>query len=49
VPLLADIPVMGGLFERRIRVDDRSELLVFVTPRIIEAPETGENALEFRP
>ncbi|QGM21063.1 type IV pilus secretin PilQ [Spiribacter sp. 2438] len=49
VPLLADIPVMGGLFERRIRVDDRSELLVFVTPRIIEAPETGLNALEFRP
>ena len=46
VPLLADLPVVGELFERRIRVDDRSELLVFVTPRILDAPRRPGDALE---
>jgi len=46
VPLLADLPVVGGLFERRTRVNDRSELLVFVTPRILEDTAGEPNALE---
>lgn len=36
VPLLSRLPVLGGLFTRRAKVDDRTELLVFVTPRILE-------------
>ena len=36
VPLLGDIPVVGWLFKRTIRVDDKTELLIFVTPKIVK-------------
>ena len=35
IPLLADIPVLGWLFKNRSENDDRTELLVFITPKII--------------
>ena len=35
VPLLGDIPVVGNLFKRTGRTDDRTELLIFLTPRVI--------------
>ena len=38
VPILGDIPIIGNLFKRRSRNDDRVELLIFLTPRII-SPE----------
>jgi type IV pilus assembly protein PilQ len=34
VPYLADIPVLGLLFRARKENDDRTEFLVFITPRI---------------
>lgn len=34
VPFFGDLPVFGWLFKRRVESDDRSEILVFVTPRI---------------
>lgn len=34
-PVLGDIPVLGNLFKKRTRRDNRTELLVFLTPRII--------------
>ncbi|MDJ0750491.1 MAG: type IV pilus secretin PilQ [Woeseiaceae bacterium] len=36
VPFLADIPVAGNLFKSRQRTDNKAELLIFVTPRILE-------------
>ena len=36
VPMLGDIPLMGNLFKRTLRQDDKTELLVFVTPKIIK-------------
>jgi len=36
VPLLGDIPYLGNLFKRTIRTDDKRELLMFITPRIME-------------
>jgi type IV pilus assembly protein PilQ len=36
VPLLGDIPGLGRLFKNTIDVDDKAELLVFVTPKIIK-------------
>ena len=36
VPLLGDIPVVGYLFKRTIKVDDKTELLIFVTPKIVK-------------
>jgi type IV pilus assembly protein PilQ len=36
VPLLGDIPVIGFFFRNERRFNDRRELLVFVTPRILK-------------
>lgn len=36
VPGLGNIPVLGVLFRRQLRREDRQELLVFVTPRLAE-------------
>jgi len=36
VPFLGDIPVLGNLFKSKKRVDNKAELLIFVTPRILE-------------
>ena len=36
VPLLGDIPVLGYLFRRSSKIDNKSELLVFITPKIIK-------------
>lgn len=35
VPLLGDIPVLGNVFRNKVRVDNKRELLIFVTPRIL--------------
>lgn len=35
VPLLGDIPGLGYLFKSTTRTDDKNELLIFVTPRIL--------------
>jgi type IV pilus assembly protein PilQ len=36
VPLLGDIPVLGYLFRRSSKIDNKSELLIFITPKIIK-------------
>ncbi|HNT97221.1 MAG TPA: type IV pilus secretin PilQ [Elusimicrobiales bacterium] len=36
VPLLGDIPLLGYLFRKKSVTRDRRELLIFVTPRILE-------------
>ena len=36
VPWLGDIPFVGVLFRSKQRVDNKAELLIFVTPRILE-------------
>ena len=36
VPFLGDIPVLGHLFKKRTFRNNRSELLIFLTPRIID-------------
>lgn len=35
VPWLKDIPVLGWLFKSRQRADNRNELLIFLTPKIL--------------
>jgi type IV pilus assembly protein PilQ len=35
VPVLGDIPILGYLFRNNIRSDMKSELLVFITPKIM--------------
>jgi type IV pilus assembly protein PilQ len=36
VPFLGDIPVLGHLFKQTSRQDDKTELLIFITPKIIK-------------
>jgi type IV pilus assembly protein PilQ len=36
VPFFSDLPIIGRLFKSSINVDDRSELLIFVTPKILQ-------------
>ncbi|MEM1416622.1 MAG: type IV pilus secretin PilQ [Myxococcota bacterium] len=43
VPFFGDIPVLGVLFQRRIVTDTRNELLIFVTPRIVNRAEALRN------
>ncbi len=35
VPLLGDLPVLGNLFKTRVKSSDKTELLVFITPKLI--------------
>ena len=35
VPVLGDIPYLGNLFKNKNRTTTRSELLIFITPRVI--------------
>ncbi|MEO4176896.1 type IV pilus secretin PilQ family protein [Acinetobacter pittii] len=35
VPFFGDIPVVGRLFRKDVKSDDKQELLIFVTPRIV--------------
>jgi type IV pilus assembly protein PilQ len=39
IPLLGDIPIIGLLFQRRRAADARGELLIFITPRIVNRSE----------
>jgi type II secretory pathway component GspD/PulD (secretin) len=36
VPLLGDLPIIGHLFRRDLKTKDRTELLVFITPKILD-------------
>jgi type IV pilus assembly protein PilQ len=35
VPVLGEIPVVGALFRKKQNVSEKSELLIFITPRIV--------------
>jgi type IV pilus assembly protein PilQ len=40
VPVLSKIPVLGWLFKKKAVTDDRTELLVFITPRIVNRSQS---------
>jgi type IV pilus assembly protein PilQ len=40
VPFLSDIPLLGYLFRRTYNQDEKSELLIFVSPRIVKESTT---------
>jgi type IV pilus assembly protein PilQ len=41
VPLLGDIPVLGNLFKSNSKMYNKSELLVFLTPKIVTNADLG--------
>jgi len=40
VPLLGDIPLLGLAFRRKVKNMSKTELLIFLTPYVIEGPES---------
>jgi len=49
IPLLMDIPWLGRLFENRTRTNDRTELLVLLTPQVVRnSGEAREVTRELR-
>lgn len=42
VPLLGDIPFIGALFRNNERINDKTELLVFISPKVINERLTSE-------
>jgi type IV pilus assembly protein PilQ len=36
VPFFGDLPIIGNAFKRRTKQDDKTELLIFVTPKIMD-------------
>ena len=41
IPVLQSIPLLGMLFRNTNTVNDKRELIIFVTPRILEAGQSG--------
>ena len=40
VPVLGDVPYIGFLFRNNSKVDNKNELLIFISPRIIKSSVT---------
>jgi general secretion pathway protein D len=38
IPFLGDIPILGALFKSTAKTDSKTELLMFLTPHIVDAP-----------
>ena len=38
VPILGDIPLLGWAFRRTVKEDTKTELLIFLTPFIVQDP-----------
>ena len=36
IPLLGDIPLLGAVFKRQVKTDSKTELLIFLTPHVIQ-------------
>ena len=43
-PLLGDVPLLGRLFQRRQSADRKQELLIFITPRIVDGEGSDESS-----
>ncbi len=46
IPLLARIPVLGGLFGNQALTNNRTELVMFITPRVLENENDIRGALD---
>jgi general secretion pathway protein D len=42
IPLLGDIPILGNLFRSTSKTNNKTELLVFLTPHVVRSPDDAE-------
>ena len=43
IPFLHEIPILGGLFGKKVRAGDRTELLVIITPRVVRSDQDARD------
>lgn len=46
IPILGDIPILGELFKSTSRQNQKTELMVFLTPHIVRTPEDAAKLVE---
>lgn len=46
IPILGDIPLLGNLFKSTDKTDSKTELLVFLTPRVVRDPKDAATMTE---
>jgi len=46
VPVLGDIPILGWLFRDRSESTEKTNLYIFITPRVIKNPNEAESVLQ---
>jgi general secretion pathway protein D len=46
IPLLSQIPVVGGAFGRQTTVGTRTELIILITPTVIRSPQEIRNVVD---
>jgi type IV pilus assembly protein PilQ len=49
VPILGDIPILGALFRSRTNQNNRSEVIILLTPKIIEDSATSTLGINYQP
>ncbi|HEY9909587.1 MAG TPA: secretion protein, partial [Thermosynechococcaceae cyanobacterium] len=49
VPILGDIPLLGALFRRTERLNQRREVIVLVTPRILDDSDSSTFGYSYTP
>ena len=49
VPILGDIPILGALFRRTTRTDQRQEVIVLLTPQILDDSEASSFGYNYTP
>ncbi|MEM9539040.1 MAG: secretin N-terminal domain-containing protein [Cyanobacteria bacterium P01_E01_bin.42] len=49
IPLLGDIPIIGSLFRRTIRDNQRAEVIIIVTPRILDDSQNANFGYSYTP
>jgi general secretion pathway protein D len=45
VPLLGDIPILGWLFKSRSASKEKTNMLIFLTPKILRSPADADTLL----
>jgi general secretion pathway protein D len=48
IPVLGDMPVLGWLFRKRTETNQRQNLYIFLTPRVIKSPSEAQQIFKSR-
>jgi type IV pilus assembly protein PilQ len=49
IPILGDIPILGALFRRNVRTNQRNEVIILLTPRILDDTDRSSFGYNYTP